>query len=137
MYHGSATAASKSLQGRLRRGRNSQEVSWLAPETGNFVPRPRYLVLFSIVVRSLIFSCSLLQINGVRSSLEGCRTSQSSLPSHSILNRPAHGLAGRKDSSFEIRGRKDSSLLAQREVRGNAGEHPHRRHGTRGRGYFR
>ena len=42
MCHGSATAASKSLQGRSEGGRISQEMSWLVPETGDFVPCPRY-----------------------------------------------------------------------------------------------
>ena len=49
MCLGSATAASKSLQGRSERGRISQEMSWLVPETGNSVPCRRYALFGSLM----------------------------------------------------------------------------------------
>ena len=49
MCHGSATAASRALQERSERGRISQEMSWLAPETGDFVPCPRHASFGSLM----------------------------------------------------------------------------------------
>ena len=47
--HGSATLASKSLQGRSERGRILQEMSWPVPETGDFVLCPRYALFGSLM----------------------------------------------------------------------------------------
>ena len=51
MCHGSATAASMSLQERSERerGRISKEMSWPVPETGDFVPCPRYALFGSLM----------------------------------------------------------------------------------------
>ena len=49
MCRGSATAASRSLQERSESGRISQEMSWPAPETGDFVPCPRYALFGSLM----------------------------------------------------------------------------------------
>ena len=49
MCHGSATAASRSLQERSERGRISYEMSWPVPETGDFVPCPRHASFGSLM----------------------------------------------------------------------------------------
>ena len=49
LRHGSATAASRALQERSERGRISQEMSWLAPETGDFVPCHRHASFGSLM----------------------------------------------------------------------------------------
>ena len=48
-WHGSATAASWSLQERSEKGRINQEMSWPGPETGDFVPCPRYALFGSLM----------------------------------------------------------------------------------------
>ena len=49
MCHRSATAASKSFQGRSKRSRLIQDMSWQVPETGDFVPCPGYALFGSLM----------------------------------------------------------------------------------------
>ena len=53
MCHRSATAASKSLQGRSKRSRLSQDMSWLVPETGDFVQCPGYALFVSLMRKKI------------------------------------------------------------------------------------